>query len=779
MNAENIAANLGRYTPKSGGGFMACCPAHEDTNPSLAISDYDGRLLVKCFAGCGQDNVIEALKKRGLWPTNGMNKTLSPERRRGTRKLWAPILPIPEGTPSEPMEHPIYGKPNMSWRYVSIDGGLLQIINRFDTNDGKQVLPLTFCTDGKRNDWRWQALSDSRPLYGLNLIGGASYVVVVEGEKTADAARRLLGDRLPVVTWSGGSNAVVKTDWSPLAGIKVTIWPDADGPGAKAALTVSNCLVKIGAKVKIVIPPTDVSQGWDLADAETEGWTSRQVKDALKRAINPEEFAPDRTLATLATLAEDIEPLPLRRTLPKADNFPLEALPQVLRDMVEEITRIIQPPAALASQSVLAAASLAVQALADVSIDGRRSPLSCFFISVGDSGERKSTVDNAVLAPHRKHERTLTEIAKNNFIDYQASLEAWKKEREKASKDKSNIKQAILDLGAEPEAPLSAQMITEEPTYEGIFKLLQSGLPSIGIFAAEGGRFIGGHAMGKENQLKTATGLSALWDGTPMTRTRSGDGSNTLYGRRCSLHLMLQPNIARELFCNSLLIGQGLLSRCLVTYPDSTIGTRTYIEGDLSTSVAGRAYFAIMTSLLEWPLPLAEGQRNELNPRELFLLPDAKREWISFHDHIETLMREGSDLSDIKGFAAKVAEHAVRLAGIMALVEDPCATAISHHTIQASIEISQFYISEALRLFHSANDDQELIVAEKTLEWAISYGGFFSLPCLYQYGPNKVRDKKKAKDIVDILLHHNRISPVGRDMEIGGKRRRDVWQVVS
>jgi putative DNA primase/helicase len=47
---------------------MLCCPAHDDRNPSLAISERDGRILVKCFAGCTQADVIETLKSRGLWP---------------------------------------------------------------------------------------------------------------------------------------------------------------------------------------------------------------------------------------------------------------------------------------------------------------------------------------------------------------------------------------------------------------------------------------------------------------------------------------------------------------------------------------------------------------------------------------------------------------------------------------------------------------------------------------------------------------------------------------
>jgi hypothetical protein len=53
---------------KSSRGWIACCPAHDDRRPSLSICDGDdGKLLVHCHAGCGQEDVIAALRARGLW----------------------------------------------------------------------------------------------------------------------------------------------------------------------------------------------------------------------------------------------------------------------------------------------------------------------------------------------------------------------------------------------------------------------------------------------------------------------------------------------------------------------------------------------------------------------------------------------------------------------------------------------------------------------------------------------------------------------------------------
>ncbi len=65
-SAEKTARALnGR---RSGTGWIARCPAHEDRNPSLTITEAGGKILVHCHAGCSQEAVIEALRSRGLWP---------------------------------------------------------------------------------------------------------------------------------------------------------------------------------------------------------------------------------------------------------------------------------------------------------------------------------------------------------------------------------------------------------------------------------------------------------------------------------------------------------------------------------------------------------------------------------------------------------------------------------------------------------------------------------------------------------------------------------------
>jgi hypothetical protein len=476
------------------------------------------------------------------------------------------------------------------------------------------------------------------------------------------------------------------------------------------------------------------------------------------------------------------EPEPLRREIPPGDPYPLEALGDVLTGAAQVLRMVIQAPDAICAQSLLAGAALAVQGHADVEIDGRDFPLSEYFLSVAKTGERKTATDKAALAPHTKRQHDLQQHYAGQIADYEADLAAWQKARDEALSSKKNEsreakKAALLALGPEPQAPLNVILTTEEPTYEGVVKAFVSGWPSTGLFSDEGGRFIGGYGMDPKNQLKTIAGLSKLWDGSPITRTRGGDGNLLLYGRRFCLHLMMQPEVSDLLFGNALLTAQGILSRCLVAQPESKIGYQPYQEADVYQQAAMKRYFARLLDILEAPLPLVEGTRNELAPRRIALAPDAKRLWIQFHDHLQTLMRPEHPLAAIQGLAAKAAEHAARLAGILTLVENLEAGVINKVHIEAGIDLVQFYLNEALRLFNSSAINPDLLLAEKLLAWARTRGRPLYLRAVYREGPNAIRDKATAHRIVSILENHGWIRRIQGGAEIDGAHHKEAWEV--
>ena len=71
---ENIASGLKKVKWCGDSRFVACCPAHDDRSPSFAAKDDNGKILVKCFAGCTQDEVINALRNLGLWHTASLHQ---------------------------------------------------------------------------------------------------------------------------------------------------------------------------------------------------------------------------------------------------------------------------------------------------------------------------------------------------------------------------------------------------------------------------------------------------------------------------------------------------------------------------------------------------------------------------------------------------------------------------------------------------------------------------------------------------------------------------------
>jgi len=140
----------------------------------------------------------------------------------------------------------------------------------------KRIRPLWW--DGTA--WRWKAPPAPRPLLNLADLQARpdAAVLIVEGEKAADAAARLF-PKMVATTWPSGCKATGKADWSPLTGRTCYLWPDADAVGRDAMAAVASILQPIAAAVHLIDPPADAPEGWDLADA-----TDWSAKDAAAHA---------------------------------------------------------------------------------------------------------------------------------------------------------------------------------------------------------------------------------------------------------------------------------------------------------------------------------------------------------------------------------------------------------------------------------------------------------------------------------------------------------------
>jgi putative DNA primase/helicase len=157
------------------------------------------------------------------------------------------------------------GPATAKWDYLDDAGKLIAVVYRYDPPGRKKEFRPW---DARR---RKMAPPDPRPLYNQPGIAGAAQVVLVEGEKCAQA---LIDVGIIATTAMHGANAPVdKTDWSPLAGKAVLIWPDRDKPGWEYATLAAQAILSAGAKTcHILYPPEEAAEGWDAADAVAEGF---------------------------------------------------------------------------------------------------------------------------------------------------------------------------------------------------------------------------------------------------------------------------------------------------------------------------------------------------------------------------------------------------------------------------------------------------------------------------------------------------------------------------
>jgi hypothetical protein len=231
--------------------------------------------------------------------------------------------------------------------------------------------------------------------------------------------------------------------------------------------------------------------------------------------------------------------------------------------------------------------------------------------------------------------------------------------------------------GGELSEPVPPRLFISEPTIEALVKNLCHGLPSMGLFNDEGGQFLGSSTMSKENLLKAIATLSLLWDGSPIDRARSMAGERLRsYDRRLSLHLMLQPYLANQLFKDPVINGQGILGRCLISWPERLAGQRLYKAIDLRRDAKVQRYQQRITALLQKPWSLHKD--GALNPATLELTPRARRAWIDIHDTIECQSGEFGELAGAQPVTSKAAANVLRIAGVLAMVEEASALDEGH-----------------------------------------------------------------------------------------------------
>lgn len=309
-----VIARSGVDLRKNGNEYIACCMFHADKTPSFTVFHGKTGWHYMCF-GCGaKGDVIDFVQEyygfkdageAGRWLIGDEpNRDAQPAQRySGPADPYAgysitkppadaPVLFAGKRTPQ--ILNPKRGKevtytPSMVFPYTNKRGNLLGYVIRVEFND-KKITPGVWWTKGNGFEgWAHGSYPSPRPMYGLaGLYANPDWqVLLVEGEKCADAANRVMraaGRRVVAVSWMGGGKATARTYWKSLEGRDVIIWPDADDEGEATAKELVKHCKDAGARQVRVIDVSGHDGGWDIADAESQ-WTPAQICEFIKERV--------------------------------------------------------------------------------------------------------------------------------------------------------------------------------------------------------------------------------------------------------------------------------------------------------------------------------------------------------------------------------------------------------------------------------------------------------------------------------------------------------------
>ena len=462
-----------------------------------------------------------------------------------------------------------------------------------------------------------------------------------------------------------------------------------------------------------------------------------------------------------------------------APAFPVDALPTLMADMVTAMEDRIQAPVTLCAHSVLSAAVLACQGLADIRKpdSGRPMPLSLFLLVVAASGERKSSCDGLALKAVSAVEARFKETYADDMRRYRADKAAFDGEVSKVKSDRKidkDERQQRLRAMDEPTEPAAPFLRATEATYEGLLNFLAKGRASIGVFSAEGGSFLGGHGMSDDAKTRTLTGLSTLYDDGSAQRIRAKE-ITIIDGHRVSISLAAQARIAAALLGDELAKDQGFLGRFLVCYPDSRIGTREVRRAAEGSDPRIDAFTARVARLLA----LQEGDHAPLLLPALDLDDEAWEVFRAFAQAIESNLGEGKQWHPIQAAAQRLPENVCRIAGVLHLFAHGATNKpIDGDTMASACEVGAFYLKEALRVSGGVMLDAETQAANDLATWIEGRPGDLIAPSMVQrLAPYALRmNAAKTRERIRVLCEAGRLEAIGEGT-IDGKHFREVYRV--
>lgn len=702
---------------RSGQGWSARCPAHDDQTPSLSIHEGDdGKVLVMCHAGCKVEAVCGAIGLRvvDLMPTanvSPVNTVNVNGNRCEPKKTGLPLTPSdkPTGKTFTTSNDAVtelegqHGPRSALWTYHDDHGEPVGVVVRWNQPDGKKhIRPVSRHGDG----WRICGMAEPRPLYRRPELSAATRVYVCEGEKAADAVRSL---GLTATTSAHGSKSPGKTDWGPLAGKEIIILPDNDAPGGEYADAVAALLAKLSpdTMVKLVELP-DLPDKGDAADfVESHAETKA---DKLRRIVE--------------TLADEAEPLNKVRPIApdRFEPFPVKVLPEPLRSFVAAGAMAIGCDPSFLALPLLAVVAAAIGTTRRILLkQGWTAPAILWLAIVGESGTAKTPAFKLAMRPIRERQRKALERYAEAMRQHEADVARYEKALAEWKRDKKTAE----DPPDKPAAPGAERYVVSDTTVEALAPLLLAnprGLlmarDELAGWLQSFDRYVGGKGGADESHYLS------MHTGESMTVDRKTAIPPTIYVPEASVCVCggIQPSILHRA------LGiehreSGLAARFLLSCPPRT--AKRWTEADIDPMAEAR-----IARLVDRLYELQPTTGDDGNPRAVVvgMTPEAKAAWKAYYN---THAQEQTDLfGELSAAWSKLEEYAVRLALVVHLVrwaaDDPTLESddvVDAVSMAAAIALATWFKREARRVYAVLSESDDDRDQRRFVEWIERRGG--------------------------------------------------------
>lgn len=421
---------------------------------------------------------------------------------------------------------------------------------------------------------------------------------------------------------------------------------------------------------------------------------------------------------SIPSLPPEFNPMiPLREDSPQR-NFPIKALPPILREMVTGIAETTETDTAMAATSMLSAVSYCFTGVYRMQgkPDHSEPPMIYSFI-VAEPSERKSPVVKFVKKPFVDFEMQYNlehaeAFHKAEAVKKKLLLEADKLEKE-GSKDVDRI--AKLRTQAEQMGTVGRRRIAvDDITPESLIQLMGRNRSLLMISDEAGmlGNFAGRYS---NNSMPNMDMLLKAWSGESFFCDRATKDTIQISNPCLSISLARQPYLWDNMVSNPVFRNSGLLARFFCCFPKSKVGTRRYDSKAIAAAVVD-SYNKLIDILLTRKF-------NAGSTNEKFLKFDeiAQQNFIDYYNqYIEKIQL--TEFANCKDWGGKYHGQILRLCCVIHCVksilknENPENTLVSADTLCNAIDIADYYKEQAIYAFSIGGVDQEILKAEKALE---------------------------------------------------------------